>query len=375
MSAPRTILMTINTSWNIVNFRASLIQALQAAGYQVITAAPADAHTEQLRMMVDTHYDLPMQNEGTSPLHDAVLFVRYLRLFARTKPDVMLGYTIKPNVYGTLAARLLGVKVINNVSGLGTVFIKQNWLTKLARGLYQLAFWRTNHVFFQNEADQSLFIEYGLVDAAKTSVVPGSGIDLTRFQPDDTAPKDAGEPCDFILIARLLWDKGIGEYVDAARRVNAWHPACRFRLLGPLGVSNKTAISPQQVAQWEAEGVIEYLGEKPDVRGDMLAHDALVLPSYREGMSRVLIEACALGRPIITTDVPGCRHVVTHEKNGLLCKLKDAEDLAAQMRRFIALTADEKSAMASAARYKAEATFDEALVHRAYLEHIEQLTP
>ncbi len=369
-NASDTILMTINTSWNIVNFRTPLIQALQAAGYRVISAAPDDAHTPALRALVAEHYTLPMQNDGTSMMQDVLLFWRYFQLLRRTRPNAVLAYTIKPNIYASFAARLLGIPVINNVSGLGTVFIKQNWLTTVACALYRAAFSGSAHVFFQNDADRQLFIERQLVAEQKTSVIPGSGIDLERFKPIDRPTKAANDDCDFVLIARMLRDKGVQEFVDAARIVKQQHPHCRFRLVGPLGVQNKTAITSEQMQQWVEQGVIEYWAEQDDIRAVMTQHDCVVLPSYREGMSRVLLESAAMGLPMITTDVPGCRDVVDHGENGYLCEVRNAADLARQMQKFIALSADAKAAMGHQSRITAEQRFNQALVHQAYIERL-----
>jgi glycosyltransferase involved in cell wall biosynthesis len=371
-NASKTILMTINTSWNIVNFRSPLIQALQEAGYRVISAAPDDAHTPALRALVAEHYSLPMQNDGTSMLQDARLFWRYVQLLRRTRPDAILAYTIKPNIYASFAARLLGIPVINNVSGLGTVFIKQNWLTKVACSLYRAAFSSSAHVFFQNKADRQIFIDRSLVNAEKTSVIPGSGIDLQAFKPVARATKAAQAACDFVLIARMLRDKGVQEFVDAARMVKQQHPDCHFRLVGPLGVQNKTAITQTQMQQWVDEGVVEYCGEQGDIQAVMAQHDCVVLPSYREGMSRVLLEAAAMGVPMITSDVPGCRDVADHGENGFLCDVRNASDLAKQLMAFIALHADAKQLMGHKSRIIAEQRFNQARVHRAYVQQLQR---
>lgn len=373
MTKQKTILLSINTSWNIYHFRASLVRALRAQGYRVITAAPEDAYSERLRAMVDAHYPLPMDNAGTSPVRDARLFLRYMRLLRQVKPDILLTYTIKPNIYGALAARLVGVPIIANVSGLGTAFLRDNWMTRVVKQLYRVAFARIACVFFQNAEDRDLFVGMKLLRPEKAALLAGSGVDLDFFHPDHAPSTRPDAPLRFVLIARLLWDKGVGEFIEAARIVKARYPAVQFHLVGAVGVQNQTAIPAETLAQWEAEGVVEYLGETEDARAIIAAHDCVVLPSYREGMSRVLLEAAAMGKPLIATDVAGCRQIVTHRENGLLCRVRDAQHLAATLLDFLALPADARAEMGRKSRIKAEREFDEKRVIAAYLERIAEI--
>jgi glycosyltransferase involved in cell wall biosynthesis len=362
---PKTILISINASWNIVNFRQGLLRGLQEAGYRVVALAPQDDHAERLRALGVEFHHIEMDRQGVSPVRDLRLTWRYWKALRRLRPDVFLGYTAKPNVYGSLAAHALGIPVINNVSGLGTAFIRQGLLQRIVSGLYRLAFRRSHTVFFQNPEDRDLFVATAIVPAAKTSVLPGSGIDLTRFAPGDDRPPD-GRPFTFLLVARLLWDKGVGEYVEAARRVRAQFPDARFQLLGFLDVANRTAVPRADVERWVADGVIDYLGHADDVRPVLAAADCVVLPSYREGLPRTLLEAAAMGKPLIATDVPGCRHIADHGINGYLCAVRDAGSLAEAMTRMLELPEAEREAMGRAARARAEAEFDERLVVERY---------
>jgi len=369
--APPTVVISINTSWNIYHFRASLVQHLRNLGYRVVSIAPEDAYTAPLKDMVDDHINLPMANAGTSPLQDMMLLWRYFRIMKNLRPDLFLGYTIKPNIYGGLAASMLGVPVIHNISGLGTVFIRDSWLTTIAKALYRMAFRYSSHVFFQNEEDQDAFVKMGLVAKDKTGLLPGSGVDLVHFSP--SKEEKVTEPLSFILVARMLWDKGVGEFVDAARMVKQQHPDVRFMLLGPVGIENKTSIPKDRIESWVQEGVVEYLGESDDPRPHVLASDCVVLPSYREGLSRVLLEAAAMGKPIVTTDVPGCRQVVSHGENGLLCAPQDAESLATQLRAFIEMPPAERQRLGQAGRDKAEREYDQAFVLSAYERKIKEV--
>lgn len=367
---PKTLLISINSSWNIVHFRAGLLGALKEAGYCIISAAPRDDYTPKLEAMVQQHIDLPMDNAGTSPLADFILLIRYVVLLRRLRPFVMLTYTVKPNIYGALAARLVGVPVIANVSGLGTAFIRDTWVTRVVTLLYRIAFARTHAVFFQNPDDRDVFIRLKLVASQKALLVTGSGINLQHFSPSDTMP----QPQSFVLIARMLWDKGVGEFIEAARRVKAHYPKACFALVGAIGAKNQSAISQDRIDQWVAEGIVEYRGVMEDVRAVMAQHACVVLPSYREGLSRVLLEAAAMGKPIITTDVAGCRQVVTHGINGLLCRPRDVASLTEQMMEFLALSDASRMQMGQESRAKAEAEFAEQRVFDAYLASIKSIS-
>lgn len=368
------ILISINTAWNLFNFRSGLIRALVAQGHDVIAAAPDDIYAPRLAALGCRFVPLPMHNGGTHPGRDALLLWRYLRLLARERPDVYLGYTVKPNVYGSLAAHWLGIPVINNIAGLGAVFIKDGWLMQLVRWLYRKALARSGKVFFQNDDDRQLFITGGLVPAAITDLLPGSGIDLQRFAAMPLGDTDGTErKFRFLLIARMLWDKGVGEYVEAARLIRARWPLAECCLLGFVDVRNPAAISSAQMDAWVVQGYVTYLGVSDDVRTEIAAADCIVLPSYREGTPRTLLEAAAMARPIITTDAVGCREVVTHGHNGYLCEPRNAIDLAQMMERMLSASHQQRFEMGLRGRQKMEAEFDEQIVISKYLQAIGQL--
>lgn len=362
------VVIALNTAWNLVNFRAGLICALVDAGYEVVAVAPSDEYVSRLAALGCRFVPLPMDNKGTHPGRDLLLLWRFFRLLRCERPDVYLGYTVKPNVYGSLAAHALNIPVINNIAGLGAVFIKDSWLTRLVRGLYRLALSRSAKVFFQNDDDRQMFVSGGLVAEVVTDRLPGSGIDLDKFA---LVPLPGQSPLRFLLISRMLWDKGVGEYVEAARILKRRGASADFCLLGFLDVQNPTAISRKQIDIWVEEGAIRYLGVSDDVRAEIAAADCVVLPSfYREGTPRTLLEAAAMGRPIITTDSVGCREVVDDGVNGYLCRPRDAEDLADKMARMAALSPAEREALGLRGREKVEREFDEQIVIGKYLEAI-----
>jgi glycosyltransferase involved in cell wall biosynthesis len=306
---------------------------------------------------------LDMDSKGLSPMRDLVLLARFWRVFRQERPDAILGYTVKNNVYGALAARAAGIPFLPNVSGLGTAFLAQSWLQTLVKGLYRAAFAKVPVAFFQNQDDRALFVDANLVERVRTQVLPGSGIDLDHFRP---APMPQGMGVRFLLIGRMLKDKGVGEFVDAARIVKRTCPTAEFQLLGAAGAENRTAIEREVIDGWVREGVVEYLGTVEDVRPAIAAADCVVLPSYREGAPRTLIEAAAMARPVIATRVPGCTAVVEDGVTGLLCNVRDAEDLARKMHFFVDAGPAERSRMGAAGRGKMEREYDQELVITAY---------
>ena len=368
LNTTRTVVITINAAWNIVNFRMGLIRALQAAGYRVVALAPDDRHSARLVEHDIEFVPIVMDKQGISPARDLLLLGRYVQALKHIRPDILLAYTAKPNIYGSLAAQLLGIPTINNVAGLGTAFIRKGPLTKIVTMLYRLAFQRSQTVFFQNCEDRDLFVSTGIVKQAQAGLLPGSGVDLSAFAP--VVAERSGEEFRFLMVGRLLRDKGVYEYVEAARLVRASAGRTKFQLLGFLDAENRTAISRAEVEAWVAEGVIEYLGEAEDVRPAVGAAHCIVLPSYREGLPRALLEGAAMAKPLIATDVPGCRHVVEHGRNGYLCAVQDSRALAEAMLKMVRLTDDERLALGKAGRAMVEAEFDEREVFRSYVSAI-----
>ena len=368
------VLIALNSAWNLLNFRAGLIRALVADGHTVVLAAPADEHVPALLALGARFIDLPMRAHGTNPMADLALLGRFVRMLRRERPDVLLCYTAKPNVYGSLAAHALGIPVVNNIAGLGSVFIRGGWLARVLQHLYRFALARSRRVFFQNPDDLQLFLSLGLVAQPQTELLPGSGVDLHKFQPvplpclqGNAATQSADHRCFvFLLVARMLKDKGVEEYLQAARLIKVSHPQVECVLLGFMDSDNPNAISAQQMQAWVNEGVVDYWGNSSDVREQLAQADCVVLPSYREGTPRTLLEAAAMGRPLIATDVPGCREVVCDGLNGLLCKARDSQDLAKQMSRMLAMPDTQLQQMGYASRQWVEQRFDEQRVIEQY---------
>lgn len=368
------MIMTGNTAWNILNFRMPLVRALLAKGHKVTILGPADGAEAQLEAAGCRFMPLDMNVKGLSPRDDHALMRRFRRIFTAERPDLVLSYTIKNNIFGAMAARRLGIPFLPNVTGLGTAFLSGGLLQRVAEMLYRRAFARVPCVFFQNEEDRDLFLARRLVRPEQVRLLPGSGVDLEYFVPAPVPTETSEARPSFLMIARLLRDKGVVEYVEAARIIRARRPDIRFRLLGAVGVENRSAIGPETLAEWQEEGVIDYLGTTSDDRPVVREADCIVPPSYREGAPRTLIEAGAMARPAITTDVPGCRSVVESGVTGFLCEARDAQSLAAALERFLLLPPQDGKAMGSAARDSMERIYDQAHVVTACAAEISRAT-
>ena len=369
-TAPRRVVLAGNSSWNIVNFRGGLIHALKAAGYEPMVIAPVDPAAEQ--RMADMGVErivIGMERSGLNPFAELRLMLTYRRLLKNLRPIAYLGFTIKPNIYGGIAARLTGVPLIANISGLGTVFLKRGWLQALVSRLYRFAFKRAVVTFFQNPDDLAVFVDRGLVNQAQARLLPGSGVDLERFQP---APPMPG-PDTFLFVGRLLGDKGVREFVEAARIVQSEVPEARFQLLGPIDEGNRSAVTKREVDHWVAEGTVDYLGAAEDVRPYIGRATAVVLPSYREGLPRSLLEAAAMARPLIASDVPGCRELVEPGVNGFPCEVRNASSLAKALKMIMKTSGEARSRMGEASRQMVERHYSQTVVISAYLDVLGKL--
>ena len=366
----RPIVLSANSDWNIANFRVGLIRGLRDAGYEPVVIAPQDPAAEsRMRELDIERIAVTVDRSGLNPIADLALLRRYRSILRALSPAAYLGYTIKPNIYGSLAAASLGVPALPNVSGLGTAFIRGGPLQQLVTELYRAGFRRAPVVFFQNDEDRRLFVDRRIVRADQARVLPGSGVDLQRFAP---TPQPGGRPV-FLLIARLLRDKGVVEFIEAARSLRSQAIDARFQLLGPIDNDNRMAISSAELASWVGDGTIEYLGTTDDVRPFIASATAVVLPSYREGLPRSLLEAAAMSRPLVATDVPGCRDVVDNHVNGLLCQVRSADSLAEAMRELAEMPEEQRRAMGEAGRRKVQAHYSEEFVVQAYLDVLAQL--
>lgn len=366
----KIIAITSNTSWYLYNFRKNTILALLNEGYKVVAISPKDDYSEKLKSLGAEHRFIAIDQGGTNPLKDISTFWGFVKLYRELRPDVVLNFTPKNNIYSTLAGYLFGIKAINNIAGLGMVFINDNVTAKLARLLYKVSQPRAHVIFFQNDDDREIFKKYDLAPLNITDRVPGSGADLSRFT---IVPSCDDGITRFLLVARMLYDKGIGHYVEAARELKAkYGDTVEFRLLGFLDVNNPSAVSRQEMQAWVDEGIVNYLGVSDSVEKEIAQIDCMVLPSfYREGVPKSLLEACAMGKPIITTDNVGCRETVDDGLNGFLCEPRSTSSLVEKLDRMINLSHVERLVMGQKSRLKVEKEFDEKIVISKYMQAVQ----
>ena len=364
----KKVVISNNDCKYIFLFKRNLIEALLEQGFSVTVVAPKDDFSHRIRETGADHYPVILDTHSMNPFREILTFVSMYRAYRALKPFVNLVFTIKPNIYGTLAASLLKIKTINNITGLGSSFLQSGINQTVIKILYRLALRVSSKIFFQNPEDRDLFVRQNLVEIRKTILIPGSGVDIDRFKPiqEDSQPGK----CVFLMIGRILVDKGVLEYVEAARMIRDRCDGASFLLLGSCDSGNSSAIDRQRVMKWHEDGTIEYLGEVGDVRPIISSSDVVVLPSYREGMPRVLLEALAMEKPVIGSDAPGCRSIVEDGVNGYLCKIKDAKDLAHQMQKMILLSDFERSEMGKNGRNTVVSEFDEQIVIKTYIETI-----
>ena len=357
---------------SLIAFRGDMLRSMVELGHDVLAMAPEDDPevAAALKEIGVRYRPIPLRRTGMNPLRDAGTVVALARAFRAYRPDAVFVYAVKPVIYGSLAARLAGVRLrAAMITGTGSAFSggssrKRRIVSWLVRRLYWAGLAGVHVVFFQNPDDERLFRSLGLVGRRGQRIVRvgGSGVDLARFTP---TPLPAG-PMTFLLIGRVIRDKGVAEYVEAARLVREVHPEARFQLLGPLDV-NPSAISKEELDSWVATGVIEYLGRTPDVRPNLALAHVCVLPSYGEGMPRSVLEAMAMARPVVVTDVPGCRETVVPGRNGYLVPVRDSAALADVMIRLIE-EPERLAEMGREGRKLAEERFDVREVNRTIVE-------
>ena len=362
------LILFANTDWYLWNFRRSLALALREAGFEVLLLSPPGEYGAKLRALGLRWEAVPMDRRSLNPLREAAVLAHLWRLFRRERPDLVHGFTIKCAVYGSLAARLAGVSArINAVTGMGYVFTSEDAKARALRPLVRMLMRAAldgdgTRLILQNPDDVAVFEQARLVAPERIRLIPGSGVDCVRFAPaPDRTPPAPGQPLRVLLPARLLWDKGLAEFVEAARRLHGEGRAIEFLLAGDPDPGNPAAVPEATVCEWVEQGLVQWLGHVDDMPALFASVDVVALPSYREGLPKGLIEAAAGGLPLVTTDVPGCREVVRDGVDGLRVPARDAEALAAAIAR---LHDDPTLArrLGDAARQRALDEFDERIV-------------
>jgi len=367
----RRIVLSSNTAFSLYNFRLHLMRALKEKGYEVIAVSPEDGkYSELLRREFSFFPVRSLDRKGTNPIKDLKLFFEYFFLFRRLKPDLVINFTIKPNIYGSISAGLLGIPSISVITGLGYVFIRESWLTKFVKLLYWLAFRLNRGVVFQNSEDINSLRN---LCEGRCLLIESQGVDLKHFDP--TLCKEAKkDEFTFLFVGRLLTDKGIYELIKAYEKLKKENPKVKLIIVGSPDEGNPNSVSKGELEKWVKEGLIEWYGFQEDVRTFYCMADCVVLPSYyREGVPRVLLEAMAMEKPIITTEAPGCRNVCVDGVNGFLVKPRDAESLYLAMKKAVEMGEAELRKMGKKGREIVEQKYEISKIVSEYVKIIEEV--
>lgn len=361
------IIYSSNVSWSIFNFRKNLLLSLYDQGHIIYTVSSRDEYADKLIKEGFFFEEVDINNNSKNPFKDIKLLYQYYNIYKKIKPDVICHNAIKPNIYGTIAAKLLGIPVINNISGLGTLFISKSFSTFLAKILYKFSQQFAHTVFFQNRYDSSLFIDEKLIDPEKVKLIPGSGVDTSLFRPNK---KEKSNIFNFIFIGRFLKDKGILELYDAVVNLSKIRNDFKVILVGSRYISNETCITETQLNLFKTNKLFDFIGHTDNVQDELVKADCLILPSYREGLSKVLIEAGSSGIPSITTDVPGCKDVVTDNYNGLIIEPKSSESLLDAMDKMLNLSNSTLAKLGENARKNIKENFSMQKINNIYINKI-----
>ena len=346
------IALVSNTDFSLYNFRMGIIEGFLEKGYKVYIVCPYGEYVEKLKNKGIKYSPIDVDRKGTNPIEDLKLLWQLYRIFRREKFDIVHNFTIKPNIYGNIAAKLAKIPIIiNSVTGLGYVFtgkgLKNNILKRIVVSLYKIAFKFSNKVIFQNMDDLELFKKYKIIDKNRSVLIKGSGVNTEKFSLQNVDKAGIEKLYDELgisqhcpsaivtLITRLIWHKGIREFVEAARILKGKYPDTLFLLVGPIDKGNPAAVSKDYIEKAEKGGVVKYIGSRDDIREILYISDVVTLPSYREGIPKVLLEAMSMEKPIVTTDSIGCREVVEEGKNGFLVPAKNSKALAEAIERLI----------------------------------------
>lgn len=363
------ILLTSNTSWSVYKFRHGLMYALQKEGFDVSFCAKKDSYTDKLEKEF-TFHEIHIDRRGKNPLKDLKLIFDFYKIYKRENPGLVIHYTIKPNIYGTIAAKIARVKSINVVTGMGSVFINKGILSSLVKKLYKISFKFAEKTFFLNRDNLSFFLKNKIVEKEETILLPGEGINTELFSPRFC--KEGPKKFTFLYTGRILKEKGIIELINAFKSIKEKHPS-KLILVGKTDDKNPSVIKKKEIDKWKEENIIDYYEEVEDIRKFICKSDCIVLPSYKEGLPRSLLEALSMGKVVITTDIPGCRDLVEGILDNFLIKPKDVDDLREKMIEMIKISSEEREVLGKKLREKMIKGFNEKIVTEKYLEVINNL--
>ena len=361
MARQKTIALVANTTWNIYNFRLNVIRKFTAEGYTIIVLSPVDEFIHYKKEFPEvTHIPIErLDRDGTNPIRDLSLVMEFIKKYKAVEPDIIIHYTIKPNIYGALAAKFCKIPSIAVVTGLGYSFLHAGFVKRMTHWLYKMTLRLHDKVIFESQDDRSLFIDLGLSTKEKSISIKGCGVNVNHYI--SKVPLRTDKTI-FTYVGRLLYDKGIREFVGAAEIIKASHPDISFWLIGDIDDENPASIKKDDLLKWVKQGTVIYHGSTSDVREFIEQSSCIVLPSYREAIARSLTEAMSMKKAVIATNVAGCREAVDHNINGYLVPVRNKEALAAAMLKFIDLAYEDKTKMGLKGREKVLAEFDDRLI-------------
>lgn len=360
------IFFTANVLWDIYIFRGGVIKALVEEGHDVTVVAPYETRVDMEKELGVKVINIKLNKRGMNPVEDIKLFFELYKIYKKEKPDIIFHYTIKANIYGNLAAHFAKIKSVAVLTGLGYAFVTNSIVSKIAKFLYKISLPLAEEVCVLNEDDKNLLVSENIIKREKVFVLPGEGINTEKFLPMEKTENLKDEKIIFLMIARAFFDKGVKEYVEAAENIKNKYPDTEFQFLGALGGNSVAGIDEKQMKSFVDKGIINYLGTVNDVRKIIKNADCIVLPSYREGISRTLLEGASMEKPLIASNVTGCREIIIDGVSGFLAEPKNSEDLTEKIEKFLKLSKDEKKSFGKAGREHVINNFDEKIVIDIY---------
>lgn len=369
------IALVANSTWNIYNFRLNVIDKLLAEGHEVLVIAPIDEYVEYKEKYPKVqHVNLrTLDRDSTNPLKDIILVAELIRKYKKLKPDLILHYTNKPNIFGGIASRFVGIPSIAMVTGLGYAFIHKGWIRDVTTKLYKFVGRFHKKFIFENIEDRELFDSLGITKKDQGVSIKGCGVNTTYYHPYPNGHMTPGDKVNFTFIGRLLYDKGIKEFVEAAKIIKSKYPNVTFSIVGELDPDNPATVDKEDLVGWTANDIVIYHGFKKDVRPLIAKSDCIVLPSYREAIPRTITEGMSMGKPVITTDTAGCREAVDIGVNGYLAEVRSTSSLRKVFEQFIQLSSDARHRMGEAGRIKALDEFDDRKIAEAIYQEVEKI--
>ncbi len=364
------IVFCANSSWYLYNFRRTTIQAFISEGYDIHCIAPEDDYSKGLKNMGVTFSSFKFHPNSVNPFKEIMTLLDLIKIYLKIRQDYTFNFTPKINIYSSLAAQLVNSKIVNNISGLGSAFLKNSIFSFFITILYRISNIKVKKIFFQNKRDMNLFLEKNIIQNSKCDLINGSGVDLDEFYFSEMTNDNTTR---FILMCRLIKEKGVYLFAEAAKQLKKEFPeSLEFVISGFIDNQKKDAVTLSEINKWEEDGIINYLGPLEDVKSELSKSHCAVLPTfYPEGLPKFLLESAAMGKIIITSNSPGCSEVVDHDINGYLCEPESLTSLINCLKKVIKLSNKERNEMSMKSREKAEKMFSDKIIIEKYLNCIQ----